>query len=191
VVHTLHILTAATIAVWVAAEFVLQLRQYFQGSAARMTEWRSFVVFALLTYAGWALAEVARRYLPQFTIPHPAVVMSVGLVVAWCGIAFRLWAIRSLGRFFRGVVHIQEGHRVVRSGPYRWLRHPSYTGGLLGVLGLSVGFGNAVSALVLFGAILAAMLYRIHAEERVLFAELGDDYAEYAARTPRLIPGVW
>jgi protein-S-isoprenylcysteine O-methyltransferase Ste14 len=54
-----------------------------------------------------------------------------------------------------------------------------------------VGFGNAVSALVLFGAILAAMLYRIRAEERVLFAELGDDYAQYAARTPRLIPGVW
>ncbi|MCW2567078.1 MAG: putative Isoprenylcysteine carboxyl methyltransferase [Mycobacterium sp.] len=189
--HALLALVYGTVVVWLAAELVLQLRQYRQGSRARVTERLSLVVFVVLAYAGWQLAVVAARRLPQFALPHPVAVGSVGLVVAWCGIAFRLWAIRSLGRFFRGVVHIQEGHRVVQSGPYRWLRHPSYSGGLLAVLGFSLTFGNAVSALVFFAAFLAALLYRIRAEERVLFAELGDDYARYAARTRRLIPGVW
>jgi protein-S-isoprenylcysteine O-methyltransferase Ste14 len=189
--HTLLALVEGTVVVWLAAELVLQLRQYRQGSRARRTEWLSVVVFVVLAYAGWQLADVARRRLPQFAIPHPGAVAAAGLVLAWCGIAFRLWAIRSLGRFFRGVVHVQEGHQVVQTGPYRFLRHPSYSGGLLAVLGFSLTFGNVVSALAFFAAFLLALLYRIRAEERMLFAELGDDYARYAARTRRLIPGVW
>lgn len=189
--HTLQILVHGTILVWVLAELVLQLNQIRKGSPARARERLSVVVFALLVYAGWLLAVTARRQLPQFAIPHEAVAMSVGLVLGWCGIAFRLWAILSLGRFFRGVVQIQEGHRVVQSGPYRLLRHPSYTGGLLAVLGLSLAFGNAVSAVALFAGVLVGLLYRIRVEERMLYAELGDDYAAYAARTRRLVPGVW
>jgi protein-S-isoprenylcysteine O-methyltransferase Ste14 len=191
VLHTLQILVHGTILVWVLAELVLQLNQIRKGSPARARERLSVVVFALLVYAGWLLAVTARRQLPQFAIPHEAVAMSVGLVLGWCGIAFRLWAILSLGRFFRGVVQIQEGHRVVQSGPYRLLRHPSYTGGLLAVLGLSLAFGNAVSAVALFAGVLVGLLYRIRVEERMLYAELGDDYAAYAARTRRLVPGVW
>jgi protein-S-isoprenylcysteine O-methyltransferase Ste14 len=191
VLHTLQILVHGTILAWVLAELVLQLNQIRKGSPARARERLSVVVFALLVYAGWLLAVTARRQLPQFAIPHEAVAMSVGLVLGWCGIAFRLWAILSLGRFFRGVVQIQEGHRVVQSGPYRMLRHPSYTGGLLAVLGLSLAFGNAVSAVALFVGVLVGLLYRIRVEERMLYAELGDDYAAYAVGTRRLVPGVW
>jgi len=79
----------------------------------------------------------------------------------------------------------------VRSGPYRVLRHPSYTGSLLGIFGLSLTFAN-VAAIVVFNlCILGAFLYRIRVEERTLLEGLGDEYAEYMRHTYRLIPGVW
>jgi protein-S-isoprenylcysteine O-methyltransferase Ste14 len=181
----------ATVAVWIAAEVWLQTRQYRQGSRARTTEWRSLGVFIVLVAVGELLAGLARGRLPQFAIPHPAVLLGAGIVLAWTGIAFRLWAIRSLGRYFRGVVQIQEGHRVVRSGPYRYLRHPSYTGALVALAGLSLTYDNLVSVLVFLAACLVAVLYRIRVEERVLTDALGAEYTAYAARTHRLIPGLW
>ncbi|TMK34849.1 MAG: hypothetical protein E6G58_10735 [Actinobacteria bacterium] len=61
--------------------------------------------------------------------------MAVGLGIASSGVVLRTWAIVTLGRFFTDDVTIQPGHRVVTAGPYRWVRHPSFTGGLVGLLG--------------------------------------------------------
>jgi protein-S-isoprenylcysteine O-methyltransferase Ste14 len=88
-------------------------------------------------------------------------------------------------------VHIQEDHHVVRSGPYRVLRHPSYTGLLVAVLGVSLLYGNWLSVLVFEALVIAGVLYRIRVEERVLLDGLGEDYAVYMRETNRLIPGVW
>jgi protein-S-isoprenylcysteine O-methyltransferase Ste14 len=190
-VTTLHWVLYVTVAVWIAAEIVLQARQYRQSSRARFTEWGSLVAFVVAVWVGQLLAAAARDRLPQLAVPHPAPLLAAGIVVAWAGIGFRLWAIHSLGRYFRGTVHVQEGHRVVRSGPYRFLRHPSYSGALLAVVGLSMAYDNVASIALFLAACLVAVLYRIRVEERVLTGALGDEYAGYAARTSRLIPGVW
>jgi protein-S-isoprenylcysteine O-methyltransferase Ste14 len=97
----------------------------------------------------------------------------------------------TLGRFFKVTVSIQEGHRVVSSGPYRLLRHPSYTGLLAILLGLGLMLGTWLGLAALIVLPLVGTLIRIRVEEAVLLDALGDEYASYAAATKRLVPGVW
>jgi len=108
-----------------------------------------------------------------------------------CGVALRLWAIHELERFFRIVVTIQPDHRVVDTGPYSRIRHPSYTGLLLALAGAGVALDNWLSLLALTVLPLAGILVRIRVEESALVAALGDSYVAYEARTDQLIPGVW
>ena len=115
----------------------------------------------------------------------------VGITLMVAGILIRWVAIYTLGHYFTRAVTILEGHRVVRSGLYKHLRHPSYTGYLLGNLGLGVAFSNWLSIVIIFVPILAASLYRISIEEDALFENFGDEYAEYARGTKRLIPKVY
>ncbi len=86
---------------------------------------------------------------------------------------------------------IQEGHRVVAAGPYRLLRHPSYTGGLVAFLGAGIALDSWLSMLALVLIPLLAVLVRIHVEEAELAAALGPEYTPYASRTRRLVPGLW
>jgi len=107
-----------------------------------------------------------------------------GLVVRWA-------AILTLGRFFTIDVAIHDGQRVITSGPYRYVRHPSYTGLLLAFFGLGVSFGSWLSIAALMIPITLALLHRIRLEESVLAGALGPPYAAYCATTARLIPWVW
>jgi protein-S-isoprenylcysteine O-methyltransferase Ste14 len=115
----------------------------------------------------------------------------VGVAVFWAGAALRWWAIATLGRFFQLTVVVQEGQSVVDRGPYKVLRHPSYTGALLIFLGIGFACDNALSVLACLVLPGVAFLRRIHVEEAVLTRELGEPYRAYARRTRRLIPGVW
>ncbi len=112
----------------------------------------------------------------------------VGLAVAGGGMALRLWAIRTLGKFFTSSVVVQEGQHVITAGPYRWMRHPSYTGSVLTVLGTALAFASWIALLLVGGLVLPAYLYRIKVEEQTMLARLGDAYAAYRARTPALLP---
>ena len=114
-----------------------------------------------------------------------------GLATLVAGVALRTWAIFTLGRFFKFVVVIQDDHRVITSGPYRHIRHPSYTGGLLALAGTGVALDNWLSVLILLAVPLAAILVRIHVEETRLSDALGTDWDSYARHTCRLIPRIW
>ncbi len=121
----------------------------------------------------------------------PLAALAVAVPVALTGVALRVWSIRTLGRFFSPVVQLQEGHRLVRAGPYRWLRHPSYTGILLAELGGVIALGNVAGVLLVLVALLAAFGYRIRVEERALLSAFGEEYLEVMRSTWRLIPGVY
>jgi protein-S-isoprenylcysteine O-methyltransferase Ste14 len=111
-----------------------------------------------------------------------------GIIVMILGIIFRQWSIAVLGRFFSGTVSTQEGQKVVENGPYKYIRHPSYTGALLILIGIGLAlqsWGAVVTLVFLFSL---AYGYRIHIEEKVLIKELGDPYVEYKKRTKRIIP---
>jgi protein-S-isoprenylcysteine O-methyltransferase Ste14 len=118
----------------------------------------------------------------------PASFFYVGLGMMLAGISIRIWAVSTLRSFFSYTVQIKQGHQVVEDGPYRFVRHPAYTGSLLTILG--VGFalqswGAVVVMVVIFGI---AFGYRIRVEEKALVASLGDAYVLYSRRVKRLIP---
>jgi protein-S-isoprenylcysteine O-methyltransferase Ste14 len=118
----------------------------------------------------------------------PFIFIYPGLILMVLGIILRQWAIAILGRFFTVDVGTQKEQRVVSNGPYRLIRHPSYSGILL----ILIGFGLSLQS---WGSVLIVILingltigYRIHVEERVLVSELGEEYMQYMKRTKRLIP---
>jgi protein-S-isoprenylcysteine O-methyltransferase len=114
-----------------------------------------------------------------------------GLALMAGGEALRIWAIGTLGRFFTPVVRTQAGQGVVRRGPYRLLRHPSYTGTFCTLVGVGLAVGCGGGADLLLALPLPAYLYRIHVEERALLAALGAEYAAYMRATWRVVPGIW
>ena len=109
----------------------------------------------------------------------------------WLGLAIRVWAIAALGRSFRTTVEVDADQVVVSTGPYRWVRHPSYSGLLLIVIGCGLATGYWLALLACVALPLPALLWRIRVEEAELADVLGDRYRAYHARTKRLIPGLW
>lgn len=123
--------------------------------------------------------------------PNSILCQRISVVLFVFGLSLRVWSILSLGRFFTVDVAILEGHRLVQVGPYRCLRHPSYTGVLLVVAALALLLGNGISLMTATGGITAVLVQRIRVEERVLAARFGDEWAAHCDRTWRLVPFVW
>jgi protein-S-isoprenylcysteine O-methyltransferase Ste14 len=116
---------------------------------------------------------------------------ALGVVLCGSGIVLRYWSRKTLGRFFTiGVVH-QEGHEVVRTGPYRWIRHPGYLGFVLFYVGVPLVIGSWLGALLLSAPALIIFVWLIVVEDRRLSEALGEAYVAYMAQSARLIPGVW
>jgi protein-S-isoprenylcysteine O-methyltransferase Ste14 len=114
-----------------------------------------------------------------------------GVVLMAAGVVLRQWSIALLGPFFTTDVRLHEGQTVVERGPYRWLRHPSYTGMLVTFLGIGLALGNWASMLALVLVPTIGLIVRIRFEERVLLAGLGEPYRRFAESRKRLIPGLW
>lgn len=119
----------------------------------------------------------------------PVVYVAVLLLVA--GVALRIWAIRHLGRFFTVDVGIQHGHQVIQDGPYRFVRHPSYTGSVLALAGVGCLTCNWLGLILIVTCTLLAYALRIRVEEKALLAQFGPEYEKYSAKTKRLIPGIY
>jgi protein-S-isoprenylcysteine O-methyltransferase Ste14 len=119
-----------------------------------------------------------------------AVTPYVGLVLLTLGGALRIAPVFALGRRFTGLVAIQEGHRLETGGLYRVIRHPSYAGLLLYMAGFVLVF-RCWLGLLLVVAMLAVIVARMNAEERLLESEFGEEYATYRRRTWRLVPWVY
>lgn len=115
----------------------------------------------------------------------------VGFAVLLAGMALRLWAVRTLGPWFTFVVKVSDDQPVVESGPYRLLRHPSYTGAILGGVGLGLSLRYALAPLIVAVPMTAGMLIRIRVEEQALLAGIGAPYRAYMTRTKRLVPYLW
>ncbi|THD64729.1 isoprenylcysteine carboxylmethyltransferase family protein [Phenylobacterium sp.] len=114
-----------------------------------------------------------------------------GAAVALSGMALRLWAVATLGRYFTYTVKVSPDQKVVDNGPYHLLRHPSYTGALLMALGIGLSLRYAWAPLLIAGPSLVGYLIRIRVEERALAEGIGAHYRYYMERTKRLIPFVW
>jgi protein-S-isoprenylcysteine O-methyltransferase Ste14 len=118
----------------------------------------------------------------------PDWIFYLGIFLIFLGILVRQVSIAILGRFFSLTVQIAEDHKVVDKGPYRLVRHPSYTGVLITFIGLGLAVQSWGALLLLLVVFSVSFGYRMRVEERTLLSELGQDYASYMKRTRRLIP---
>ena len=134
----------------------------------------SIVVVELFAFQGFATLELAW--------------VDLGIALMFAGIAMRQWAIAVLGRFFSTSVRAVEGHRIVEVGPYRVLRHPSYTGAIVTVVGIGLAGGSWEGVLAVLGLASLVYGYRIHVEERFLIEQFGAEYRAYRERTKRVVP---
>jgi protein-S-isoprenylcysteine O-methyltransferase Ste14 len=133
---------------------------------------------------------VAARW-PAATLPYGRALAWAGVFLFVVGLLLRWWAIVTLGRFFTVDVTIEKDHELVERGPFRVVRHPSYTGVLLAFVGFALTLGNWAALLVVLVPILAAFIRRMNVEEEALARALGARYADYMRRTKRLVPFVY
>jgi protein-S-isoprenylcysteine O-methyltransferase len=179
----------AVFAAWVLGELWMQRRRRLPAGAASRDR-GSMRLVVVLVWAGVLLGVAAAALLPGARIrTGPRTLFDAGLALMLGGLLLRWYAVAALGPAFTVTVGMQAAHRVVASGPYRWVRHPSYAGSLLTILGVLLCATNVV-ALLAFALPLAGHAYRIAVEERALVEGLGDEYRAYMRRTRRLIPFV-
>lgn len=114
----------------------------------------------------------------------------VGACMIIAGISFRAWAVHSLGKYFTATVQIKEDHRLIKTGPYRIVRHPSYTGAFMAIIAGGVILGSLTGFIISCMAMVIAYYVRIGIEEKELIARFGDDYRAYKRDTKMMIPYV-
>jgi protein-S-isoprenylcysteine O-methyltransferase Ste14 len=143
----------------------------------------------LLTWLALALGFALSFAVPQATMMWKRTsIFFVGIALMLAGMAFRFYAMWVLGRFFTYDVAIQAGQTTVEAGPYRYIRHPSYTGALITLVGFGLALGNWAAVLAILVCMGTAYAYRISVEESALVAALGEPYKQYMRRTRRLVP---
>ena len=112
----------------------------------------------------------------------------LGLLVFVSGMLFRFWAILVLGRYFSPIVGVYAEHRIITNGPYKYVRHPSYTGALIMLFGYAIILRSWIGAVVMLAVMLPVYLYRIRIEERALNRRFPGDYSAYTKNKKKIMP---
>jgi protein-S-isoprenylcysteine O-methyltransferase len=174
---------------WITSEvFLLVKRKATSGLAAAD---QGFVKQALIFFVFTNLLAIACLAVFRQAVFATEITAVAGLALMVSGLLLRWWSVVHLGRFFTVNVAVADDHCVIVTGPYRVIRHPSYTGMLLTCLGVGVCFGNYASLLVMIVPIVALTLKRVRVEEEALSSALGQGYRTYMGHTKRLIPGIY
>lgn len=192
--HNLLLLSIwlASLLIWRVMETSVDIRtlKRFRAGIQRQDK-GSHMALLCLVALGILLGMLLAFKVPVTAITSARIFLFwLGLLLIYAGIALRLYAITVLGAFFTTAVAVAPEQTVIEAGPYRLIRHPSYTGFLITLLGFGLSLTNWLSLLVIMGCALMGLSYRIHVEERVLQEHLGQRYQEYMQHTKRLIPFV-
>lgn len=178
--------------IYFASELLLSVTRRSPKSAnVREEDHSSLRALWLVIMASIAAAIWFALHVRVGLLAHPRAFAHAGVVIFALGLILRWWAIIQLGRFFTVNVAIVHDHRLVEAGPYRFVRHPSYTGVLVAFLGFGLSLGNWLALLILLVPIFAVFVYRMNVEERALTNALGESYLAYTRRTKRLLPFVY
>jgi protein-S-isoprenylcysteine O-methyltransferase len=178
-------------ALWILPE-VIFWRIKRSGDAAKLRDRGSLDLIVILFWAG-----IAADFLFSSLVPNGAIswmrssVFVLGIFLMAAGIALRWYCILILGKFFTFDVATHSGQPLIETGPYRYIRHPSYTGALVTLVGFGLALGNWAGLAALLSCMGIAYSYRIPVEEAALTAALGDSYERYVRRTWRLVPFVY
>jgi protein-S-isoprenylcysteine O-methyltransferase len=177
-------------ATWVASEIWIGRKRAQDGGKAH--DRGSLKILHVAIWGSILLAVwLSRKGIGRFDEASIVPLFWTGCALMVAGMAFRWWAVRVLAGYFTVDVAIREDHKLIRSGPYRLLRHPSYTGSLATFYGFALALGSIWSLALIVVVVTAAFLWRIRIEERALVSAFPRDYPAYARETKRLLPFVW
>jgi Putative protein-S-isoprenylcysteine methyltransferase len=172
-------------AIWVIGALSTKRTVYREPPTQRLRYWVLLVVaYFLLTY-GHRLPYPLNLHI----IPHVAPTAWAAAVLCIIGLAFAFWARLTLGRNWSGLVTLKEGHELVERGPYRFVRHPIYTGILTMFLATALALGHLAgfaATLLMF----ASFWIKLRDEEQLMLQQFPDRYAAYRRRAKRIIPFV-
>jgi protein-S-isoprenylcysteine O-methyltransferase Ste14 len=171
-------------------EVFMNLRQRSKSKVATSSDKGSlWLLYGLIT-VGYALSfsigatTIGRIY-------YWNTLFAIGMVLVVIGFVIRLHSILTLKQYFTYSVAKVEGHRIVETGLYKFIRHPGYLGQLIFFMGISISISNWLSILAMMIPVTLGYLYRINVEERFMIEQLGKDYLNYQARTKRIIPMIY
>ena len=175
---------------YLISEVLLTITRRGRGTGVRQDRSTLRVLWFVILLSVAAGVYVASK-VHSAALPNRELCQLLGLVLFVAGIAIRWWAIVALGRFFTVDVQIAQDHELVERGPFRVVRHPSYTGVLLAFVGFALSLANWAALLVILVPICIAFLRRMQVEEEALSNALGERYLAYMGRTKRLVPGIY
>ncbi|HEV2638687.1 MAG TPA: isoprenylcysteine carboxylmethyltransferase family protein [Actinocrinis sp.] len=178
-------------ATWVCAMAFDLVRIYRRREGATVRDRGSHRVFSVALPVIFAVLLAVPKALPGADIRPDSLAFAAGEAVFLLGFAVRGWAILTLGTYFTATVMTSPDQPVITSAPYRVLRHPSYTGLLLYIIGIGLIWDNWISLAAATVLMSIPLVYRIRVEEKALLEDLGDPYRAFASRRKRLIPFVW
>jgi protein-S-isoprenylcysteine O-methyltransferase Ste14 len=176
---------------WFAFEVGLVVRDLARRRARLRQDRGTRVIVALSLGGSIWLAILLRGWVPALDTAAQDAFVAAGIVVIWVGLAVRIWAVLTLRGSFSTFIQVDADQPVVTRGPYRWVRHPSYTGLLLIALGFGLGAGNWSSLAICAVIPPLGLLRRITVEESEMIRSLGEQYRSYQRTTHRLVPGLW
>ena len=177
--------------VYVLSEAGLALKKRARAGETRDGDRGSLALLWIVIVPSVILALNMPHLAPFAALSAVRTLTLAGIAIFAAGLAIRWYAIAHLGRLFTVNVAIAADHRLIDTGPYRFVRHPSYTGALMAFLGLALCLANWASLLVMVFPVFVVFVWRMHVEEDALLKALGDQYRDYMKRTERLIPSVY
>jgi protein-S-isoprenylcysteine O-methyltransferase Ste14 len=188
--HLAGLLFLTTVSAWGMMELSQRSQPQRQG-ATRIGGAASRLVGLAFVIASAVVVNVTPHVVPAAAIRPGAVSFAVGMAILLPALVLRGWTFKTLGQYFTHTVMVSSDQQVITAGPYRVLRHPSYTAILLACIGIGLASANWADLAALLLLTLIPLLWRIHIEEHALLATLGDRYRGYAAQHKRLVPLVW
>ncbi len=181
----------AAFASWILPE-VIAWRVKRSADSSKARDQGSLTLIAVLWWIGIAMDFALSLLLPRAALSwNRTALFFAGICLLFLGVTLRWYSAAVLGKYFTFDVAIQSGQILIEVGPYRHIRHPSYSGALLSLLGFGLALGNWAGLAVALSCMGFAYAYRIRIEEAALASALGDTYKEYRKRTWRLVPFVF
>ena len=180
--------------IWLMPEMIGMFRQIAKVSrkAVVSQDGGSLVVLVGLQWVGIALNFLLAWFFPFATISiHRTILFSLGIIFILLGVGLRWFSIWTLGRYFTRDIAVSMDQQVVQNGPYRFIRHPAYSGTFLTMLGVGLAMTNWASLISLLFCVFLGHLYRVRIEEETLIQNIGQPYIDYMRRTKRFIPLVF
>lgn len=172
----------AVYVVWLFSELKVSKNEIRQGD--QTSDYGTCEIYAM----GQAGVFISALWLnPIWNKPNSFHILGFFLFVS--GLLYRLWAIRTLGQYYSHIVRKVDGHRVVDTGPYKYIRHPAYAGMILANAGIVIYFLNTVTLIIYLIVFVPAIVLRILIEEKTLNKVEG--YPEFAQTRKRILPSVW